>query len=64
MRQPSAEQCKQLQQLRQYRHVMAYLEVMEEDITNMVINEANGDQIRIAQGALRLLRELKKHINT
>lgn len=49
-------------QVRQYQHVLAYLDSAEADYTDMLVTTPDVDTMRAMQGAISVLRELKKHI--
>jgi len=63
MKKPSQEQLEQLMMLRQYNKVVDYLESVEAEYVERIVNEPDNIKVRQIQGSLFVLRELKKHIN-
>lgn len=49
--------------LRQYNKVVGYLDDVEAEYVERIVNEPDDIKVRQIQGSLFVLRELKKHIN-
>lgn len=64
MRQPTHGELEGLQHIAQNNKVMQYLKDIEAEYVSMLVVEQNEAQLRQLQGALILLRDLKKHINS
>lgn len=62
MKQPTKDQLAQLKILRQYTRVVEYLEKLEEDYIDRMIQENDDTQLHRAQGSLYTIRKLKQLI--
>lgn len=64
MRQPTQDELESLQHIAQNVKAMRYLDTIEAEYMKKLVAEKEEAQLRQLQGALLLLRDLKKHINS
>lgn len=64
MKQPTQEQLIQLQSLRNHRHVVEYLESVENDYLKNMVTQQDVVKLRQCQGTVYAIRELLKLILT
>lgn len=62
MKQPTPEQREQMRMLRQYNRFVEYLNTLEEDYVERMLQENDEVQMRRAQGSLYTIRKMKQLI--